>query len=252
MKKRFAAIALLTLALSACSGLNFSNNNGSSLEPLEQSSLNPEDVAYNIINAATFFPEVGDQISLDQYINLNEDIAKSVSEYTFTSSNSNIIEIVGYTATCKSSGYATVAVTGPGINRKAELSFWVGSIAGTYVPDSARLKSLVTLTIGEVDENKMSSVHLKVLEGNYSRDVKTNPFDGDGTMFKNGTPFLQIDFDNGKPKDFLPINRYLSALGLGADLPIPDNAYGLLSYDVAYGLSIRTIFKGDTIEFFRQ
>lgn len=252
MKKRFALIALLTLALSACSGLNFNNENQNDSGDVQQSSLTPNDIALNILNSATFFPEVGDSIDLNEYISFDSSFQHTISEYTFTSNNPAVLEINGLSAKCKAHGYAAIAVTGPGINRPTEITFWVGSVAGTYIPDSARLKNLVTFTIGEVDANRVSPVHLVVKEGTYSKNVKVNAFDGEGTMFKNGTPFLQIDFPNGGPSDFAPINSYLTALGVSGDLPIPDNTYGLLSYDTAYGLSIKTIFKGDMIEFFRQ
>ena len=252
MKKRYALLALLTLAISSCSGLNFNNSNQSNANGNEQSSLAPNDIAINILNSATFFPEVGDSIDLNEYLTFDENFQHTISEYTFKSSNPAVLELNGLSAKCKSSGYAAVAITGPGINRPTEISFWVGSIAGTYLTDSVRLKNLITFTIGEVDANRNSSVHLEIKEGTYSKNVKINAFDGQGTMFKNGTPFLQIDFPNGGPSDFAPINSYLSALGVSGDLPIPDNTYGLLSYDTAYGLSIKTIFKGDMVEFFRQ
>lgn len=253
MKKRFALIGLLTLALTACSGLNFNNNgNDQSNGPNQQTSLTPNDVALNILNSATFFPEVGDKIDLNEYIQIDESFAHTINEYTFTSSNSNVIALNGLSAECKASGYAAIAITGPGINRPTEISFWVGSIAGTYVPDSVRLKDLIKITIGEVDAERKSSVHLEIKEGTYTKNVKIEAFDGVGSMYKNGTPFLQIDFPNGDPKDFAPISQYLSLLGVNADALVPSNTYGLLSYDIAYGLSIKTIFKGDMIEFFRQ
>ena len=256
MKKRLALLGLLALSLTACSGLNFNNNNNNNQDYSnnnQQSEVDPNDAALSFLNAATFFPEVGDAIDFNDYMFIDPGFGYTLSDYTFTSSDNSVIRVNGYSASCLKSGYAVISVTGPGINRTTEIFFWVGSFAGTYYPDNARLTNLVSITVGEADANRMSTIHFSVKEGTYRKST-LNPYEGDASALKNGTPFLQVDFADRGPKDFAPINSIIATLGV--DLSsygnlIPDNIYGLLSYDPVYGLSISTLFKGEVVEFLR-
>ena len=175
----------------------------------------------------------------------------TLSEYTFTSSDPTVISIENYHAACIKSGFATVEIAGPGINRRTFINFWVGSIAGTYKADNARLRNLITFTIGEVDENRMSDFTLSIREGTF-RNNPISAYEGSGKMFKNGTPFLTLNFDGARPSNFAPVSQYLAKLGLDASQTVADDVYGLMSYDVEFGVSIRTIFMGEVIEFIRD
>ena len=95
MKKRFALLTALTvLALSACN-FNPSSNAGDSSEntPTSQSSVNKEEQLVGVISNQTFFPEVGDEISLGDYIEIDAKVGAVASQYTFVSSNPNVIKI---------------------------------------------------------------------------------------------------------------------------------------------------------------
>ena len=254
MKKRIALFALLALALSACSGLDFNNNqnnnqNNGNNNP-EQQSQDPNDVALTILNSATFFPEVGDAINFNDFVTFDAGFGHTISEYSFVSSDNSVISINGYSASCLKNGPATITVTGPGINRLTEISFWVGSFAGTYLPDSSKLAGLASITVGEVNENRVSNIHFSVKSGTF-RKSQLNPYEGDGAALKNGTPLLQVDFGGNAPRDFSPINNYLTTLGVSSSYltDIPANLYGYLTYDTV--LSITTIFKGEVVEFIR-
>lgn len=255
MKKRFALLTALTvLALSACNfnPYNNSNNEGNpSSNNTVQTSVSKEEQLVNVISNQTYFPEVGDQINLGDYIEIDEEVNAVASQYTFTSSNPSVVEIKGLSATCKSAGFATVTVTGPEIKQPLSLFFYTGSVAGTYVPDSSRLKDLMSIQISNKNEQGVCPIHLTVKAGNY-RNKALNPFDEDGVFYKNISPLLIVDFANGKPKDFSPVTELLSVLNVELPDEIPDNVYGLLSYDEAYGVGIKVLIRGDVIEFFAK
>lgn len=251
MKKSLFLLPLLTFSLSACSGLNFNNSDVSDVPSKEQSSLSPNDVAIKVLNAITLFPEVGDSVDFNEYVTFDTGYEYQISDYTFTSSNADIIKVNGYAAECVGNGYATVAISGPGINQPTNLSFYVGSIAGKYIPDSARLArdELVTFEIGEANENRECSFTLNVKDGTY-RNRTLKAYTCEGTYFKTGLPFLTIDFEDGDSKNFTPITEKLSMLGLNADFGIESNVYGLMAYDVEYKVCIKTIFCDELVEFY--
>ena len=74
MKKNLILLPLLTLMLSACSGLNFPSNNQNSQEtPLkEPSSRNIVDAAVKVLNLVTIFVDEGAAIDLNEYIELDD------------------------------------------------------------------------------------------------------------------------------------------------------------------------------------
>ena len=128
MKKRLALLtALSMLALSACN-FNFSNNNNNGGDPSSnnavQTSVSKEEQLVNVVSNQTYFPEVGDQINLGDYLEIDEEVNAVVSQYTFTSSNPSVVEIKGLSATCKSAGFATVTITGPEIKQPLSLFFY--------------------------------------------------------------------------------------------------------------------------------
>ena len=255
MKKKIALLPLMVFALSACS-LPTSNE-----QPQENNQQQPEqqqtpqeaanDAAITILNNTTFFPEVGDEVDLSEYVTFDAGFGHTLSEYTFTSKDNTVISIEGYHATCLKRGYTAIAVSGPGINRKTEINFFVGSIAGTYKPDSARLRNMITFTVGETNTERMAEFQLNINQGTYKNN-SVAAYSGSGSLFKNGTPFLTLTFEGAKPNSFAPISSYLSLFGINASNEITDSVYGLMSYDVEYGVSIKTVFMGDIIEFFAQ
>lgn len=253
MKK---GIILLPLAfvLASCS-LNLGDSfGGGNNGDRSRAQLDPNDVALKILNAITVFPEVNDEINFDDYVDFDPGFDHTLSEYTFVSSNPSVISINGYHAKCEKEGFTVVSISGPGINQPTELSFYVGSISGKYVPDNKRIKDLVSFTIGDMEaETRVCDFSLEIKEGEFRRNQPLRNYQGQGTYVKNGSPFLMLDFEADAPKYFSPITDYLSLFGIDADLTeygIQTNVYGLLSYDEDYGVCIRTIFYGEEVDFY--
>ena len=242
------------LTLTACELPTNNGNQNQNNTPTEPSTPEEKanDAAITILNNTAFFPEVGDEVDLSTYVTFDAGFGHTLSEYTFTSSDPTVISIENYHATCLKSGFTSIQVEGPGINRKTVINFLVGSIAGTYKPDLSRIHDKIQFTVGEVDENRMSDFTLSIQEGNFrSSNQHFDAYEGSGKMFKNGTPFLTLRFDGQGPANFSPISQYLAKLGLSLDLDIAADVYGLMSYDVEFGVSIRTIFFGEVVEFLR-
>lgn len=253
MKKKIILLPLLALMLSACSGLDLpSRNNNQEPESREKSSIDYNELAVKVLNYISVFPEVGDKVDLSEYIDIDPGVGYKLSDYTFTSSNQQVIAINGYNAECKAQGYAEVSVAGPGITRETSVSFYVGSIAGTYVPDSRSLADTVSITIGEMNAaDRTCPITVKVNAGTVGKKTYTS-YEATGSYVKTGLPVLMIDFDANSPRDFAPLSEYLAYLGL-ADIEgfeIGSNVYGLLSADED-GVCIKTIFSGSTQEFYQ-
>lgn len=253
MKKSIALLLLMLFAISACSLNPSSNNNGNNNNNNQPSNNNNggEIDVNKILSLATIFPEVGDEVDLGDYINEDYGFGHTLSEYSFVSSDSSVIEINNYKAVCKASGYATVTVSGPEIETPAVVSFWTGSIAGEYKPYyPKKLSKRMTLEIGEVNEDRVSEFTLTISEFTYNT-TPISAYEGHGTMFKNGTPFVVFDFDDVPPANFSPISDYLSLLGLDPSISdLGSNIYGYLTYDFEMEtLNLKTVFCGSVIEF---
>lgn len=254
MKKRLILLPLL-LSLTACSGLNFNNNqnnNNGETSTRQRSALNPNDIAINVLNSIAVFPEVGDSVDLTEYVTFDESWQHTIDEYTFTSSNPEVIKIEGYSAVCLKEGYTDIALAGPGINQDTSLSFYVGSIAGKYVPENKGLADLVSFEIGEINNNeqRISNFTLTIKEGTFKKQ-KLQAYNGAGTFFK-GSPFLALDFEADAPKYFKPVTDYLELFGIDADLDIDSNVYGILACDAVYGVYIQTFFLDSSVVFFLE
>ena len=243
MKKRVVLLPLLALCLIGCN-LNFNSNNqnsndASSREPI--SSIAPEDIAIKLLNAVTIFPDLNDEIDLDEYADINPGFDYTLSDFTFTSTNNSVIKIENYHAKCIGEGYCEVKVSGPTITKEPSLSFYVGSIAGKYVAQ-APLGSKFSLEIGEMNnaEERACEVNLTIKEGAKINKTDVAPFEGKATYIKDRTPFLNLAFDGDSPSSLSSIVAYLSTFGLdGEEFDIETNIYGLMAYDEDYGLEIK-------------
>lgn len=262
MKKTIVLLPLLLLTLGACSGMDLSrpNYDQSDLSMPQQSQFDPNDAAIKILNMVTIFPEVGDAVDFNEYVDFAADYEHSITDYTFTSSNPSVIKVNGYAAECLSEGYASISLSGPGINQPTSLSFYVGSIAGTYVPDITplykdgrkRTQPNVTFTIGEVNADRECSFSFDALEDFDFRGTQMKAFHNQGVYVKDGSPFLALNFEANAPKYFSPVTDYLSLFGLELGLDIDSNIYGLLSYNEVDGVSVRVIFDSEVVEFYME
>jgi hypothetical protein len=261
MKKKIVLLPLLLFTLSACSGMDLprpNNDEQSDASAQPQSSFDPNDAAIKILNMVTIFPEVGDAVDFNEYVDFAAEYEHTITEYTFTSSDQNVIRVNGYAAECVGSGYATVSLSGPGINQPTSLSFYVGSIAGTYLPDSsplykdkARTTPYVTFTIGEANAERECAFSFDAPEAfNHRKTTPIEAFHNQGVYIKDGSPFLALNFEAGAPKYFSPVTDYLAMFDLDLGLDIDSNIYGLLSYDEIYGVCVKTIFNNELVEFY--
>ena len=212
MKKKLILLPLLALTLAACD-LNlgdFSQNAENTSR--ERSSLNPNDVAIKVLNLVSLFPDVGDSVDLSEYVNFDTGFEYQLSDYTFTSSDNTIIKVENYKAECLKQGYCVLKMEGPGINTPIELSFYVGSIAGEYVPEMPYSK-YVSFTFEEPTEEGSREYNFKLdIKANEQRGLEE--YHGTGKYVKDGTPFLVLDFDANAPKYFSPVSDYLDQFGL--------------------------------------
>ena len=243
--------------LTACdlNSLLPSGGNNQPAESRESSSVDVKKLAFKVADFVSVFPEVGDELDMSDYVQYDAGTGYKLEDFTFESTKPDVISIANYKGQCLKEGYCGIKVGHPDLgDKKIEVGFWVGSIAGTYKPDNRRLSSLINFTIGEVNSERMSDFTLTINEGTF-RNENVKAYNGSGQLFKNGTPFLTLNFEGTRPANFSPISSYLSVLGVELDgdyAAITDSVYGLMSYDVELGVSIRTIFMGEIVEFFAE
>ena len=254
MKKKLFLLPLMMLALTACDGFNPNDFLGggsgeksvNSGEATSYEKISPNDVAIKIADTFSIFPEVGDEVDLDDYIDFDTGTNYKLSDFTFTSLNPDVISINNYHAICVGQGYAGVKISGPGLNIPPELSFFVGSIAGSYVPDSKTLNGVIDLDIIQ-DAEGAYSFALKVTENGKQynkRDIVA--YDGGGSLIKNISPFLPMDFEGAAPSSFDPITSFITELvpeTEGVIEDITDDVYAMMTADPDEGLLIKMRFN---------
>ena len=251
MKKKLFLLPLLMMALTACDlsdflGSGMNNNNQQQATSRERSSIDPNDLAIKIADIVSVFPEVGDDVDMSEYVTFDTGTDYKLADFTFTSSNENVIRIQnGYHATCVGQGYATIAVSGPGLNTPVEISFYVGSIAGHYVPDSRALSGVISLDItGSFAEGYAFNLTVVNNGRQYNkRDIVD--YNGGGTLIKNYSPFVPMDFNGEAPTSFEPIANYILDL-VGEDAgefkDLTDDVYGFMAADPTFDLLFKMRF----------
>ena len=257
MKKKIVLLPLLVLALTACDGLNLNdfmgggNNNQQEAQSRERSSISPNDLAIKVADIVSVFPEVGDEVDMREYVTFDTGTDYKLGDFTFTSSNQEVIQIVdGYKASCIGQGYTAIAVSGPGLNTPVEISFYVGSIAGHYVPDSRALSGVISLDIvGSFTEGYTFSLNVVSNGRQYNkRDIVS--YSGNGTLIKNLSPFVPMDFNGEAPTTFEPIADYLLDL-LGDDAAefkdLTNDVYGFMAADPDEGMLFKMRFNNSFI-----
>ena len=250
MKKKIVLLPLLVLALTACDLNSLMNNNGgnnnqqNANEATSRAPIELNDAAIKIADMVSIFPEVGDELDLSEYISFDTGTDYKLEQFTFTSKNPDVISINNYHAICAKQGYAAVEVTGPGINTPVVVSFYVGSIAGNYVPDSKALDGVINLNI--VQGNEGYSFTLDVV--NKGKDYNKKPIissSSRGTLIKNLTPFVPMMFDGEAPSSFAPITNYISELIPEAEefQDLTQDMYGFMSADPDEGVLFKMRFN---------
>lgn len=260
MKKSIVLLPLLVASLTACSSFDLGGNQNNGNGGGSKSSISPNEIAVKILNAITVFPEVGDELDFNDYVNFDAGFDHTLSEYTFTSSNPSVISIDGYHAKCEKKGYTAISVSGPGINQLTELSFYVGSLAGTYVPDTGALSSKISLELKEAEGRGAYTFDLKIKEEGRYNKREFSPAESTGTAAKELVPFLFMDFEGGAPSSFAPVSSYLESFGVTPELfgmfdateeykQIAANVYGYMLGDPDYGVTIKMLFNGSLVDF---
>ena len=259
MKKKFALLLAATaLMLSACnlsSASSGSNTDGGQGSGNNNPPVNPTDVndaAIKLLNSFTLFFDVGDVLEMEDYMTFDAGYRYTLNDYTFTSSNPSVVKISKYNASCVGQGFCTIRIEGPGINRVTELSVYVGSVAGRYIPDSRRLEDLMSIELGETNESKVGSIHLTVGSGSY-HGTNLQQLDLTGTYMKVGAPFLVVNFPS-KPSQFTNVGSLLKGLGLDLSqyTSVLNDVYAMLDYDPYDGVILRTLFLDDTLDFIAE
>ena len=258
MKKKIVLLPLLALMLTACDLSSLmnnggGNNNNEAPESREKSSLSPNDVAIKVANFVSVFPEVGDKVDLGEYITF-EDVKYTLDQFTFTSLNPDVISIdnVNYKAECLKDGYAAISVTGPGLERAVEISFYVGSIAGHFVPDSRNLSGVIDLNIaGNVTDGYTFSLDV-VSNGNKFNKRDIVNYNGAGSLLKNISPFLPMTFEGAAPSSFSPVGNYLIDL-VGEQYvsefkDLTNDVYGFMVADPVDGVILKMRFNESFID----
>lgn len=257
MKKKVILLPLLALMLTACDLSSLMNNGGGNNneapESREKSSLSPNDVAIKVANFVSVFPEVGDKVDLGDYLTF-EDVKYTLDQFTFTSLNPDVIRIdnVNYKAECLKDGYAAISVTGPGLERAVEISFYVGSIAGQFVPDSRALSNVISLNIaGNVTDGYTFNLNVVSNGSKYNkRDIVS--YSGAGTLLKNISPFVPMTFEGAAPSSFSPVGNYLIDLVgeqyVGEFKDLTNDVYGFMVADPVDGVILKMRFNESFID----
>ena len=258
MKKKIVLLPLLALMLTACD-LNSlmpnggGNNNNEAPESHEKSSVSPNDIAIKVADYVSVFPEVGDKVDLGEYITF-EDVKYTLDQFTFTSLNPDVISIdqQNYKANCLKDGYAAIKVSGPGLERAVEISFYVGSIAGQFVPDSRNLADVISLNVaGNFTDGYTFNLDVVANGNKYNkRDIVS--YSGNGSLIKNISPFLPMTFESAAPSSFSPITSYLSLLvgqeNVDKFNDLTGDIYGFMVADPDYGVVLKMRFNESFID----
>ena len=258
MKKKIILLPLLALMLTACDLSSLMNNGGGNKEPAEsrEKSLNVKELAFKVADFVSVFPEIGDELDMGDYVTFDAGTGYSLDQFTFESTQPDVISINNYRAVCLKKGYAGIKVGHPDLgDRKIEISCYVGSIAGTYRMDSSSFKDAIKLEIVEGTEGY--NFTLDVVDNGKKfnrRDIVS--YNGGGTLIKNISPFLPMNFDSAAPSSFEPIGSFLIDLvgeeNLGEFKDLTNNVYGFMAADPTEGVIIKMRFNESFVDLIAQ
>ena len=245
------------MALTACdlSSLMGNNNlnNGNNEGGFSRVSIDPNDAAIKIAEFVSVFPEVGDELNMDDYIDFDTGTDYRLEQFTFESSDQSVIAIEGYHARCLKEGFTKIKVSGPGLNTPVEVTFYVGSIAGNYVPSGSKaLDGVINLNIARDNEGAYS-FNLNIApksEGQKYNDLAIRSYQGAGTLTKNISPFLPFNFDGDAPSSLSPVTGYVTELvPEAADQfeELGQDVYGFMIADEDEGILMKVRFNNKFI-----
>ena len=257
MKKKIILLPLLVMALTACdlSSLmgNGGNNNASNEGVQSRAPIDPNDAAIKIASFVSVFPEVGNELDMSDYITFDTGTDYRLEQFTFESQNPDVISINNYHAICQKEGFASIKVTGPGINTPVEISLYVGSIAGNYTIDSTTYAGVVNLNIAKNGDGYAFNLSV-VPNGKKFNKNEVVPYQGSGALIKNLSPFVPFEFDGEAPSAFKPVTSFLNDLGLDSKEfdNLTQDMYGFMSADPDLGVIFKMHFYDQFIKLIAQ
>ena len=248
MKKGlFIVSALVSMTmLTGCNLNDFINNLSNQMTEAtsgEYVDENPiADTAIKLANLSTIFLNVDDEFSVDYVISFEDGSELKVSDYTFSSTNTNVLVVENYVIKAVGNGFAYLNIEGPGLKRVVQQTFFVGPIAGKFTPDG----SLGTSNV-ELDLASDGSFTLDIAEGRYHKE-DIAPYTGSGTYSLEAIMFLTLNFGEGqaKPTELLPIENVVTQLGYEAPAN-QSNVYALLTYEEGVGIKASVYFHNAII-----
>ena len=237
--------------LTACDLSSLMNNGGGDKEPAQsqEKSINVKELAFKVVDFVSIFPEIGDELNMSDYVKFDAGTGYSLDQFTFESTQPDVISINNYHAQCLKQGYAGIKVGHPDLgDRKIEISCYVGSIAGSYTIDyPSSSKGVVKLDIEEGTAGY--NFTLKVTP-NDRHNVPA--YDGSGSITKNISPFLPMNFADAAPSSFETIGSFLIDLvgqeNLGEFKDLADNVYGFMAADPSDGVIIKMRFNNQFVD----
>ncbi len=243
MKAKLLVLAsLMTLPLVSACGMLPPNPRSSDYSTVYVDSEKDIDAAIRIANLTTIFLNVGDEYSFNYYLSWDDGRELDITQYSFVSTNENVLRVENYTATATGEGYCYVNVSGPGLKKTYKQTIYVGSVAGNYVLDGKIGTSNVSMNLAE------ESFELNVQAGSYHKE-DIAAYSGVGTWQRDAVCFLALEFNGQKPSEILSIENALAAFGLPEDLieSIETNFYGRLNYEEGVGITCDMYFHDSLI-----
>ena len=255
MKKKIILLSLLALMLTACdlNSLLPSGGNNQPAESRESSSVDVKKLAFKVADFVSVFPEVGDELDMSDYVQYDAGTGYKLEDFTFESTKPDVISIANYKGQCLKEGYCGIKVGHPDLgDKKIEVGFWVGSIAGNYKPDSGVLKDVVALNIAKND-NGGYSFNLNITPTEEVSEYNKRPinaYEGGGSLIKNISPFLPMNFEGAAPSSLSSITSSVSKLVPEAAEfeDLAENVYGFMTADEKLGVILTVSFNEFFIE----
>ena len=244
--------------LTACDLSSLMNNGGGDKEPAQsqEKSINVKELAFKVVDFVSIFPEIGDELNMSDYVKFDAGTGYSLDQFTFESTQPDVISINNYHAQCLKQGYAGIKVGHPDLgDRKIEISCYVGSIAGTYRMDSSSFRDAVKLEIVEGTEGYNFTLDV-VNNGKKFNKRDIVDYSGGGSLTKNLSPFLPMNFADAAPSSFEPVGSFLIDLvgqeNLGEFKDLTDNVYGFMAADPTEGVIIKMRFNESFVDLIAQ
>ncbi len=203
---------------------------------------NMADTALRIANLTTLFLDVDDEYDFNYYLSFSDGRELNIADYTFVSTDNNVLTINNYVAKAVGEGFCYVNVSGPGLKKTYKQTVYVGSVAGNYVLDGKVGSSNVSMNLND------EGFTLQVQEGVYHKE-DIAAYSGSGAWSRESIFFLKLAFEGAAPTEVLSIENALASFGLPEDVipSIQTNYFGRLNYEEGIGITCDMFFHDSLI-----